>query len=118
MSYFPVLKTGAEAQYGIERLQDCPVTVQRFLDGRTRRFAQERTRRIWRLRLSELSAQEAERINTFAGDHFETGEPFIFRDPWTGEDYPGCEIRGGQIQIRADGEHKYHVQLLIEQRQV
>lgn len=75
-------------------------------------------RRTWRLRLEELSAQEAECYASFVATHMETQEPFTFRDPWNGTDYDGCAVAEDGYRLRADGEHGYGIEVLIEQRQV
>lgn len=118
MANFPLLKTGAAAQYGCERTVEQPTTVQRFLDGRTRRFAARRSRRSWRLRLTGLSAQEAERIGSFVAAHLETQDRFTFHDPWDGKDYEECAVPEGGYRVRAESEHSYRLDVLIEQRQV
>jgi len=118
MSMFPTLKTGAGAQYGFERIEDRPVTTQRFLDGRTRRFACRRAYRGWRLRLKGLSAHEAQAIAAFVSDHFESNAAFTFRDPWSGQEHEGCEVPASSYRVGIDGEHRFEVEIVIEQRQV
>jgi hypothetical protein len=118
MAIFPRLMTGAAAQYGCERLLENPVEVQRFVDGSTQRFARTRVRRVWRLRLKRLSAQEAEAIGSFVAAHLETQEKFLFTDPWNGLDYTGCEVPESGYRVIAEGEHGYEIDILIEQRQV
>ncbi len=118
MATFPTLKTGAGAQYGFERIEDRPVTTQRFLDGRTRRFASRRAYRGWRLKLKGLSADEARAIADFVSAHLESNAAFTFRDPWTGQEHEGCEVPAPSYRMSADGEHRFEIEVLIEQRQV
>ena len=118
MAMFPSLKTGAGAQYGCERVLDRPVEVQRFVDGKTQRFARARARRAWRLKLTGLSAQEAEAIGSFIAMHMETQEPFSFKDPWDGHEYADCETPETGYRVSAKREHGYEIEVLIEQRQV
>ncbi len=118
MADFPRLKTGAGAQYGCERILETPVQVQRFVDGTTQRFARGRARRAWRLKLTGLSAQEAESIGTFIATHLETQEQFSFTDPWSGVEYSVCEAVESGYRVTAEGEHSYAIEVLIEQRQV
>lgn len=118
MANFPALKTGAAAQYGCERQVGQRAAVQRFLDGTTRRFAAARRKRSWRLRLSGLSAQEAERFGSFIAAHMESQDRFTFHDPWDGTDYGECVVAEGGYRVTAEGEHGYRLEVLIEQRQV
>lgn len=118
MANFPGLKTGAAAQYGCELRVEQPGAAQRFLDGTTRRFAVARKKRSWRLRLSGLSAQEAERIGGFIAAHLESQDRFTFHDPWDGNDYQECVVGEGGYRVAAEGEHGYKLEVLIEQRQV
>lgn len=118
MASFPKLKTGAAAQYGCERIVEQPATVQRFLDGTTRRFAASKARRSWRLRLTGLSAQEAERIGSFIAAHLESQDRFTFHDPWDGCDYEDCVAPGEGYRVGAEGEHGFRMDIQIEQRQV
>jgi hypothetical protein len=94
------------------------VSVQRFLDGKTQRFAAERGVRAWRLRFEGLSAQEAEQVGRFVASHLETQERFTFRDPWNAIEFEGCEVAADGYRVRSEGEHKYEIEVLIEQRQV
>jgi hypothetical protein len=118
MASFPVLKTGASAQYGIERITQRPATVQRFLDGSTRRYPSEKGWRAWRVRLEGLSGQEAETVASFVETHFETQELFAFLDPWSGIEHDGCHVAEDGYAVVAEGEHGYRIEILIEQRQV
>ncbi len=118
MAMFPTLKTGAEAQYGFERIEDRPVRTQHFLDGRTRRFTTQRARRGWKLKLRGLSANEAIELASFVSDHLNTNATFTFRDPWTGQEYDDCEVPASSYRVETDGDFRFIFEILIEQRQV
>jgi len=113
MLEFPRLKTGAAVQYPVEYTAESPVRAFTFLDGSQQRFARQRTRRRWILRLDLLDDDEAARLEEFARRHFRTREPFQFVDPRTGVAYSPCRLEGGQQQVQARGAGRTGATLVI-----
>ncbi len=84
MSSFPLLKTGAVAQYGSSKIADFATQVYRFVDGSEQRFPGFTAQlRRWAIRLSLLDEMELSALQ----DLFETAKTFSFTDPLDGATY-------------------------------
>jgi phage-related protein len=97
---FPLLKTGAVAQYGSDRTSRFSTQVYRFLDGREQRyptFAGALHRWVVRLDLldeAELTAMADLFIS--AGGRAGT---FSFTDPFDGKVYAACRFDAEEIAL-------------------
>lgn len=113
MPQFPVLKTGAAAQYPLERETRRGVRVMRFLDGSEQRYVAKRARRRWVVRMDQLDEREAGTLSEFARRYFETLERFTFIDPADGSVHPHCVLEGGRQTVLAGGEWRFGTTLVI-----
>lgn len=104
MSEFPTLRTGAVAQYPMERQTVYATDVMRFIDGeeqRSRSFAGSLRR--WVVRLDLVDEGELAAIETLFEEMQGTLGTFAFTDPWDGTVYPNCSLDAGQLRLRLDG---------------
>ncbi|MBI5280518.1 MAG: hypothetical protein HY858_02460 [Candidatus Solibacter usitatus] len=113
MSQFPMLKTGAAAQYPLERESRRGVRVMRFLDGSEQRYAARKERRRWVVRVDQLDEREAAALSEFARRYFETLERFAFTDPADGSVHPQCVLEGERQTVLAGGEWRFGTTLVI-----
>ena len=98
MPSFPILKTGAVAQYPAERQIIFSTQVLEFIDGNEQRFREYRQAiRRWVIRLDLLDEGEFQAIAEFF-DQGDPASPFSFTDPWEGTVYPSCVIEGDELQ--------------------
>lgn len=93
MADFPVLNSGAVAQYPIAASSGRAVRVVRFLDGSDQRYPlQGRSLRQWQIQLALLNEGEIHQIEVFfksvQGDY----SSFSFPDPLSGELVPNCRL--------------------------
>jgi phage-related protein len=84
MSSFPVLSTGAVAQYPASRTFECATRVLVFVDGSEQRFRQTASpERRWTIRLEKLNDEEMAAIEAFLAGRQGSYGSFAFTDPWT-----------------------------------
>jgi hypothetical protein len=101
MADFPLLSTGAVAQYPVSLIVGQGAQVIRFLDGSDQRFLmQVRQYRRWQIRLDLLNENELQRIEAFFDAQKGNYSPFAFPDPFTGGLVPNCRL-GGPTLITA-----------------
>ncbi|MCC7176603.1 MAG: DUF2460 domain-containing protein [Bryobacterales bacterium] len=93
MSTFPLLKTGAVAQYPAGRALEYSTSVLHFVDGREQRFREwaGATRR-WVIRLELLDEGELAALEAFHAARQGRLGTFSFTDPWDGTTYPDCSL--------------------------
>jgi hypothetical protein len=100
MSDFPLLKTGALAQYPFERRLEYATEVLRFLDGTEQRFRQRgEAGRRWVLRLSLLDEDELAKIEAFFQTEQGRTGSFAFTDPCDGQTYADCSLEKDTIEL-------------------
>jgi phage-related protein len=104
MANFPVLNSGAIAQYPMSVAYRQSVEVIRFLDGTDQRFlAQGQMFRSWSIDLMLLSEDELEQIRSFfesqAGDY----SCFVFPDPISGAGVANCRIGSPELELQWEG---------------
>lgn len=93
MADFPVLKTGAIAQYGTDRTQRLSTSVFRFLDGSEQRFpGYPSSLKQWVIRLDLLDENEMARLIDFFESIAGRAGVFAFTDPWDGIIYANCSF--------------------------
>ena len=115
MPEFPRLITGVNGQYPLRRILRRRVRTLTFLDGGEQRYAVTRTGRRWVVELTLLTEDEAARMDEFAGQYFDTLEPFPFTDPVDGRTFPRCVLEGGEQWLRAEGERRQATRLVISE---
>jgi hypothetical protein len=94
VSTFPVLKTGAVAQFPASRGVSFATEAIQFLDGTEQRFRDySRPYHSWIIRLSFLDDTELQNMRAFIQHNGPAGL-FSFIDPWDQTVYPNCRIDG------------------------
>ena len=105
MVTFPILKTGAVAQYPAGKSMQYRNQVVRFLDGSEQRYRDSAgPLHQWIIRLSELDDSEMAAVEGFfEGNQGRLGS-FAFTDPWDGTVHPNCSLETDTLQTTASGE--------------
>ncbi len=115
MATFPRLKSGAVAQYPLERQVQFSSQVLRFVDGTEQRFREFGSPlRKWVIRLERLDASELQALTNF----FEELGPvvaFSFTDPIDGTVYPRCSIEGDTFTSTVLDEWNSKTELTIQE---
>ena len=110
MPQFPTLKSGATAQYPLERSHDAASRVLRFLDGTEQRFVARRSPpRRWVVRLDFLDEDELTRIEDFVKANRGRAGTFSFTDPLDGGIYPTCCLNDDEatVELLAAGRGRF-----------
>ena len=95
MIAFPLLSSGAVAQYPAPMVTGQAVEVIRFVDGTDQRcLTQGRQFRRWQIRLHLLNGAELQRIESFVAAVQGDYSIFDFPDPFSGADVPNCRLGG------------------------
>lgn len=93
MATFPLLSSGAVAQYPLASTQGQAVQVIRFLDGSDQRYlTQGAVLRQWQIRLDLLNDAEIAQLEGFFVEQSGDYSPFVFPDPISGSNIPNCRI--------------------------
>ncbi len=116
MAEFPVLKTGAVAQYPSQRTIAYATTVLRFVDATEQRYrefaAPERT---WVIRLSLLDDAEMTAVDEFLRAQRGELHDFAFTDPWDSTVYGSCRLIGGDSSLEYVGERRGQAALMVRE---
>lgn len=114
MITFPVLKSGAVAQYPAERSVERTTWIGRFVDGSEQRFSnQPAGLHRWVVRLSLLTEAEVVAIREFVDNVGGRFEAFTFTDPWDGTAYANCSLDSDVNTIEWVGENNGRTTLVI-----
>jgi hypothetical protein len=93
MGTFPVLSTGAVAQYPLSLGTSYGVEVVRFLDGSQQRcLIRGKKLRRWRVALQQLTETELFQVEQFFDQQQGNVDLFTFTDPFTGTQVANCRI--------------------------
>ncbi len=105
MAAFPVLKTGAVAQYPAERTIRLATIVQEFVDGSEQRFPQLGSRlRRWVIRLEQLDDAELFTLEQFFIEQGGAFGRFSFTDLWDGTVYSECSLESDEIELEFESQ--------------
>jgi len=114
MITFPALKTGAVAQYPLERGVRFSTQAVRFLDGSQQRFRMYGNGlRRWTVKLDLLDEQELGAVIDFI--EALGSAVFAFIDPVSGTTASNCVISGEQFDATMTGEAKGQTTVMIEE---
>lgn len=114
MSSFPVLKTGAAAQYPLDYGVRFSTQAVRFMDGGQQRFQLYGAGlRRWTLKLDLLGEDELAAVITFVEQ--QGSAPFAFTDPATGAIASNCILAGQQLDVSMKGEMRGQTTVVIEE---
>lgn len=114
MAQFPVLRTGAAAQYPLPVKTVYSTDVVRFVDGseqRSRRYS--RPLRRWELRLDLLDEAELAALETFFRGQSGADGIFSFTDPRDGTVYANCSFESGELAWELLGAGSGRLQIVI-----
>lgn len=114
MATFPVLKTGAVAQYPLDYGVRFSTQAVRFMDGSQQKFRlYGNGLRRWTLKLDLLGEDELAALIAFVEE--QGGTPFSFVDPATGAIASKCVISGQQFDATMTGEMRGQSTIVIEE---
>jgi hypothetical protein len=114
MVTFPVLKTGAVAQYPLDRSVRFSTQAVRFMDGSQQRFRLYGTGlRRWALKFDLLDEQELAAVIAFVEQ--QGSAIFAFTDPVTGANAATCVISGQQFDAVMNREMSGQTTIVIEE---
>jgi phage-related protein len=100
MASFPVLKTGAVAQYGSDRESRFSTHVHEFVDGAEQRFGgYSAGLKRWVVRLTLLNEDELLRLERFFEEQAGAAGSFEFTDPWDGTLYTDCSFESDDLAL-------------------
>lgn len=99
MATFPLLSSGAVAQYPLERRVRSATQVVRFLDGSEQKYrGLPAPLHAWRVTLDLLDDVEKNAIEAFFVAQQGAVQTFAFTDPWDGVVYPNCRLGADTVQ--------------------
>ena len=114
MATFPVLKTGAVAQYPLDSSVSFSTQAVRFMDGSQQKFRLYGTGlRQWTLKLDQLDEQELGAVIAFVEQ--QGSAVFAFPDPVTGESVATCMISGQQFDATMSHAWSGQTTVVIEE---
>jgi hypothetical protein len=98
MAGFPILKTGAVAQYPAVRTSQYRNQILRFVDGNEQRYRDSAgPLHRWTIHFDYLDATEMAAIQDFFLTNQGSFENFAFTDPWDNTVYQNCSIVGDNL---------------------
>lgn len=116
MATFPLLSTGAVAQYPLSRGTSYDVDIVRFLDGSQQRcLVRGRKLRRWLLSLAQLDEGELASVEQFFDEAQGNAQLFTFIDPLTKEAVPNCRIISPSLTTQYMGLGNGSAYLWIEE---
>ena len=114
MATFPILKTGAVAQYPLDRGVRFSTQAVRFMDGSQQKFRLIGAGlRRWTLKLDLLDEEELGAVIAFVEQ--QTSATFAFTDPVTGDNVPACIISGEQFDATLNRDMSGQTTVVIEE---
>lgn len=116
MSDFPILKTGAVAQYPADREIRFSTQVVRFVDGSEQRFRNfSNSLHRWSIRLNSLDENELNAIRNFFQTQRGSAGTFSFTDPWDAAVYDQCCLENDEMLEELLDEGRSRTTLVIRE---
>lgn len=116
MNNFPVLKTGAVAQYPAQKMVDRSTQVVRFVDGSEQRWRESGGElHSWAIRLDLLDDTEMAALRELVQGQAGRFGTFSFTDPWTGTVYPNCSLDSDEAVFTFDGEARGKIAVTVRE---
>ncbi len=116
MSAFPLLKTGAVAQYPATRTAGYATQAFRFLDGTQQKFPlRGAAATTWIIKLDLLDDTEMAEVCGFFQSQQGRFGTFSFTDPWDGSVHPNCSFESDDLPLALDGEARATLQVTIKE---
>ena len=114
MASVPLLRTGAVAQYPLERTIRFRTQMVRFLDGSQQRYPlQGRVLRRWEIHLEFLDERELATLHDFMEQ--QAGAVFSFPDPVSGELVTRCIAAGDSLDSLVKNDMTGQASLVIQE---
>jgi phage-related protein len=114
MATFPVLKTGAVAQYPLNRGVRFSTQAVRFMDGSQQKYRLiGKGLRKWTLKLDQLDEQELAAVIAFAEQ--QGSASFAFTDPVTNVAVANCILSGEEFNATMNLEMNGQTTIVIEE---
>ena len=111
---FPILKTGAVAQYPATNTTQFASFVVRFLDGSDQRYRQiGSSLRTWTIKLDMLDETELNAIEQFFIAQEGCFGTFSFVDPWTQTTFANCSLAHDTLVCQVQGEAQGSTSLIV-----
>jgi hypothetical protein len=119
MATFPILTTGAVAQYPAKYTINYRADVVSFLDGSEQRFRNAPSLLYqWEIDLSQLDEQEIASFQQFFVSNQGASNVFSFNDPWTNITYPNCSLVSDNMNMNYVGLASGKTSVVIRQNRV
>jgi hypothetical protein len=116
MLQFPVLKTGAVAQYPLPLTFSYRADIVWFLDGSEQRFRNAPSvLHQWEIALNQLDEQEMGAVEQFFILSAGSAETFAFTDPASNATYPNCSVSGDTIDLEYVGPLSGKTKIVIRE---
>jgi hypothetical protein len=111
---FPILRTGAVAQYPATNTTQFASFVVRFLDGSDQRYRHYPSAlRRWTIKLDMLDETELNAIEQFFVAQEGRFGTFSFVDPWTQTTFPNCSLDQDTLDCQVQGEAQANTSLVV-----
>jgi len=116
MANFPVLKTGAVAQYPSDRAVQMSARVFRFLDGSEQRLLTFGSPlHKWKIQLDLLDEAELNALEEFFISQEGRSGSFTFTDPWDGTVYQNCSFENDAFAAELHEPGRGRAQIVIRE---
>jgi phage-related protein len=116
MAVFPTLRTGAVAQYPVERSIEFATQVVWFVDGSEQRFAERAgSLKRWVVRLDLLDDSELNALAEFFRAEGGATAVFAFTDPCDGTTHATCSLEGDELLMELAGEGRGRTSLIVRE---
>lgn len=114
MPTFPILKTGAVAQYPATRSVRYQNQAVRFLDGTEQRYRDTHVPlHRWVIALTLLDEDERAAFGQFFEDMNGPFGTFAFTDPWDGHEYSSCSLEADNISVTSLAEMRGATSVIV-----
>jgi hypothetical protein len=116
MATFPLLRTGAYAQYPASQITGFNNLVLLFVDGTEQKYRNAvASRKTWKLQLELLDEQELAAFQLFFEQQQGSAQLFQFVDPWDGSTHASCPFSGDSFEILLEQDMRGSFEVLIEE---
>lgn len=116
MGDFPVLKTGAVAQYPASKSVRFSTRVLSFLDGSEQRWREYGAPiRRWAIRLDLLDDSELTALEQFFVTQQGQLGDFSFTDPWDATEYLSCSLEVESVTLEHTEEGRSKTALVVKE---
>lgn len=114
MTTFPLLKTGAVAQYPATKSVRFVNQTVRFLDGNEQRYRDSAgPLHQWVIRLADLDDGERAGLEQFFQEYQGRLGSFAFTDPWDGAQYSNCSLAADGLDVSSLAEMRGKTSLTV-----